>query len=210
MFHAGNRFPTRFFLSLPAILVTAIPATAQELRSNTRGLLLGVNVHGSSLKVEEGSRESGGGVGVTAGWGISRQVAVFLHGDVVNVDITDPEIPGSYSVGVGEIGARISFRTSEDRFIPHITAALAVQRATASLDLTPTLSTEVEIRGPAFTLGGGFSYFFTPAIAVDVSLFVTSGRFTEVRFGDLTADIGDLDSQAARFNVGLLWFPMLP
>jgi hypothetical protein len=210
MFHAGNRLLRRVLLSLPAVVVVALPGTAQEVRSNTRGLVLGANVHGSSLKVEEGSRESGGGVGITAGWGVSRQVAIFFHGDIVKMDITDPEIEGDYSIGVAELGVRLSLRSAEDRFIPHITAAIAAQRATASVEIAPSIGTDIEIRGPAFTLGGGFAWFFTRTAAFDLSLLLTSGRFNEIRFGNLSADIGDLDSQAARLNLGFLWFPLLP
>lgn len=194
---------------LPCLL-DATPATARQARSNTRGLLLGVNAAGGSLKVEEGDSESGGGGGITVGWGVSRMIAIFLRGDIARVDITDPDVEGSYSVGIADLGVRISFRAPEDRFIPYITAAFSAQRATAEVFFTPTIGSDISIRGPGFTLGGGFMHFFAEQIALDVSLLLTSGRFTEVQIGSVSADIGDLDSQAARLDIGLAWFPLVP
>jgi hypothetical protein len=198
------------FAALLAVFVGTIPAQAQQARSNTRGLLLGLNFTGASAKVEEGERESGGGGGLTLGWGVSRTVAVFLRGDVTKVDITDPEVEGSYSVGIADIGVRLSFRQPEDRFIPYIVAALSAQRATAEVFFIPTVSSEIEISGPGFTLGGGFSHFLTEQFALDLNLLLTSGRFNEIQIGSVSAEIGDLDSQAARLNVGIAWFPVLP
>lgn len=197
------------FAALLPMLASPRPAEAQA-RSNTKGLLIGLNATGASAKVEDGDRESGGGGGLTVGWGVSRMVAIFLRGDVTKVDITDPDIEGSYSFWVGDLGVRISFREPEDRFIPYITAAFSAQGGTAEIFFTPTLSSEVEISGPGFTLGGGFSHFLTEQFALDVNLLLTSGRLTEVRVGSISGEIPELDTQAARLNVGIAWFPILP
>jgi opacity protein-like surface antigen len=198
------------FAMLLAAIAAASPLQAQQARSNTRGLLIGLNVTGANAKVEDGDREAGGGGGITVGWGVSRMVAIFLRGDIAKIDISDPDIEGSYSVGIADLGVRISFREPEDRFIPYITAALSAQRGTAEIFLTPTISSDIEISGPGFTLGGGFSHFLTEQLALDVHLLLTSGRLTEIQIGSITGEISELDTQAARLNVGIAWFPVLP
>ena len=211
MFEA-KRVTTAVLIGAAALLpclLDAAPAAAQNARSNTRGLLIGANATAGSLKVEEGDTESGGGGGITVGWGISRMIAVFLRVDAAKYDITDPEIDGSYGVGIVDLGVRISFREPKDRFIPYITAAFSAQRASAEVFFTPTVSSDISINGPGFTLGGGFMHFLAEQIALDVNLLLTSGRFTEVQVGSVSAEIGDLDSQAARLNLGLAWFPLV-
>ncbi|HUF67122.1 MAG TPA: hypothetical protein VMM79_00625 [Longimicrobiales bacterium] len=207
----ATRVRTRMIGCIAAMLAIpfiASPALAQDARSNTRGLLLGLNASGASARVEDGQRESGGGAGLTIGWGVSRQVTIFLRSDVTKVDITDPDIEGNYSVGIADIGVRISFRDAGDRFIPFIVAAFSAQRAAAEVFFTPTVSSDIEISGPGFTIGGGFSHFFVEQLALDVSVLLMAGRFNQIRIGSLTADIGDLDSQATRLNVGLAWYPI--
>ena len=203
-----RRRPLLALVGLMFAVLLSVPAAGQDLRSNTRGLLLGINLGGGSLKVENGDAQSGGGGGLTLGWGISRQVAIILRGDVANYEITDPDIEGSYGVGVADLGVRISFGAEERMFLPFIIAALSVH--TAAADVTTPVNARIEISGPGFTLGGGFNHYFNPRLALDVGLLLTSGRFDSITIGSISADIGKLDSQVARLIVGLNWFPVTP
>jgi hypothetical protein len=199
-------------LALPANLLTALlvtaPLAAQEVRSNTQGLVLGVNFNGSSLKVEDGDSESGGGGGFLVGWGVSRRVALFFRGDLGNMTISNPEIDGEYILAFGELGVRVTLGGPQRRFVPYVMGAFTGMSASADIFIGPLVSTNVEVRGGGFTVGGGFHHYFTPTLALDAQLLLTGGEFSEVEVGTLSTDIDALEASAARLNIGLAWYPL--
>jgi len=182
-------------------------ARAQEARSQTQGLLLGFSLTGSSLEVEDGERESGGGGGLMAGWGVSRSVTLFLRGDLTSIDISSPEIFGTYGLILIDLGTRITFSGPERQFVPNITLAVTGITASADIRVTPVLSTNVKVTGGGFTVGGGFQHYFTPGLALDLQALLTIGSFSEVEIGDRTREIDKLDATAGRFTAGLSWHP---
>lgn len=186
--------------------VGASGATAQDVRSQTRGLILGANLSSASLEVEGGNREEGGGGGFIVGWGLSDRVALFLRADAASIEVSNPDIDGEYTLAIVDLGARYSFRGPEHRFIPYIAGALSGMTASAEVYATPILSSDVALRGGGLTLGGGFDYFFNRSLALDVQLLFTGGAFNEVKVGRLTTEIDGLDANAARLNLALTWF----
>jgi len=188
------------------VLAGASQVDAQQARSQTRGLILGVNLSSASLEVEDGDREQGGGGGFIVGWGFSDRFAVFLRGDAASIDVSNPQIDGEYTLAIVDLGVRYSFRGPEHRFIPYVVGAFSGMTASAEIFLTPVLSSDVELRGGGLTLGGGFNWFFNPSLALDVQLLFTGGQFTEVKVGRLSSEIDGLDASAGRLNLALTWF----
>src|SRR5690606_38577187 len=133
-----------------AAAVAAAPA--QDVRSTTEGFVLGVNLNSSSLEVEDGERETGGGGGIFLGYGVSRRVAMFLKVDAAAIELSNPDIDGDYTLGIADLGARFSFREPEHRFIPYAVLALTGMTASAEIFVTPVLSSDVALRGGGLTL----------------------------------------------------------
>ena len=194
--------------TLLSSLTAPLPLNAQEVRSNTKGFLLAPRLTGSSLEVEDGSEESGGGAGLMLGWGVSRRVALFIGADITEIDIRNPDFDGSFFLVQADLGVRVSFRSPEHKFVPYAVGALTGMAAAADVQLTPFTKTEVELTGGGLTLGGGFNYFFIPTLALDVQLLGTAGSFTDLRIGSVTSDIDDIDATAGRFTLGLTWYPI--
>jgi len=187
---------------------TAGPAHAQSVRSETRGLLLGAHLSSTSLEIEDGDRETGGGGGLMIGYGVSRRVAIYLGVTGTRVRVSNPDIGDEYTLGQADLGVRVSFRGPEDRFIPYFVAAVTGMSAKADIPIGNGATVEGEMRGGGLTLGGGFSHYFNPSLALDVSLLLTGGRFTELRFGPISAEIPDeLEANAGRLTIGLNWSP---
>jgi hypothetical protein len=163
---------------------------------------------GASLETENGEQESGGGVGLSLGWGISRRVALFVGGDITEVDINNPDFDGSFFFVMLDLGVRVSFRAPEHKLVPYAVVALTGMAANADVRLTPFTSSEVELTGGGLTLGGGVQYFVIPTLALDAQLLGTGGSFSEIRIGSVSSDIDEVDATAGRFTIGITWFPV--
>jgi len=191
-----------------ALAGLASPADALQLRSETRGFMIGAHASSTSLEIEDGDRETGGGGGITVAYGVSRRVALFLGLTGTSIRVSNPAIGDEYTLGQADLGVRVSFRQPEDRFIPYVVAALNGMTASADVEMGNGVTVDAEMRGGGLTLGGGFSHYFSPAWALDVSLLLTGARFTELQFGPFSAQIpDDLDASAGRLTVGLNWLP---
>jgi len=191
-------------------LAGPVRVSAQDSRSNTRGLVLSAGFSGVSLEVETGDAQTGSGGHLLAGYAPSRLVSIFLRGDVARVDIDVADIDGSYNLIFADLGIRFSIGSGQHTFVPYLVAAFTGQSAKASIPVTPLLKSDVSINGAGFTLGGGFDVFFTRTLALDLGVLLTSGRFSEVSVGSLSSNIDSLDSRAARVTLGLSWFPVIP
>jgi hypothetical protein len=183
-------------------------ASAQLFQSETEGLLIGFNIAGGSLEVENGDRyESGGGGGLTLGWGVSRRVALFLRGDLATMKINNPDFEGDYGLIMIDLGARVGFGGPEKRFVPYLVGALTGMTAAATIQVSPVLETEAKLTGGGLSLGGGFQYYFRPSVALDTQLLLSSGVFTKFELGTMSTEIDELDASAGRLNIGLTFYP---
>lgn len=198
-----------------ALFAAAAPSLhAQTARSNTRGIMFGAHLNGSALTYEKQDTESGGGAGITMGWGFTPKLQVFLNVDAAKVDIKvspgngqDPDIDvgESYALVHGDIGLRYSFANPSRAFVPYVSAAFSTRAATAEV-----LGEDVSISGPAFTVGGGIQYFFTEKLALDAGLLFSTGKFDTVKIGNVTIDgIDSETSNTTRVNIGVKFFPQI-
>jgi len=217
-------FTTHLFAAVPrlghaAVLLTLIAgmlagtapgAHAQDgerpVKSNTERLFLQVTLDAQSVDYREeafSETDSGGGLTLRAGWGVSPLVTLYagVTGATIDGD-TNGITDDAYSFGGGELGVRLNFRSGRS-LIPYANVALRGVAATED-DL------DLEFRGGGITLGGGVAYYVTPAIAIDAGLHFGGGRFNEVQVGDLTADIDsdDFGYGEGRLSFGLSFYPL--
>jgi hypothetical protein len=79
------RFAVAALVALPAMPAFASAQAPGQIRSNTRGLMLGGHVNGSSLTFEDEDTESGAGAGFRAGWGFTPKLALFVNVDAAKL-----------------------------------------------------------------------------------------------------------------------------
>jgi hypothetical protein len=188
-------------------LVAAAPAAAQSAeaplaRSTTRGFALGAHLNGSSIQLggSGSDAESGGGIGLMLGYGVSNRITLFARTDVAEVDYTGVE--GSYTLAHVDLGARYSFASAARSLRPYVEASLQGAGVTDEIE-----GDDVSISGGGFGIGGGLEYFFNPKLALDVGLGVTGGNFSNAKVNGESVEDIDEDFTSSRFNIGISWHP---
>jgi hypothetical protein len=205
----------------PAKQVAAAPSSAPvskhadaaprpPRRTNTSGLMLGLAFDASSIRSDDlNSRtESGPGVAGMIGWGITKNIALALDASGAQISSVD----GNYNLGHADIGARWHF-VNRTAFVPFVDVgyagrALMKRDVTLTDNLGNTSTGTLTYMGAGLSYGGGLEYFITPGIAFGGAFKWTTGRFSQVRFENLTVEDLQLDASSARFNMGFTWYPM--
>jgi len=172
--------------------------------------MLGLSFDASSIRSEDlnSSTESGPGVAGMIGWGITKNIALAL--DMSGAQISS--IDGNYNLGHADIGARWHF-VNRTAFVPFVDVgyagrALMKRNVTLTDALGNTSTGTLTYMGAGLSYGGGLQYFVTPGIAFGGAFKWTTGRFSQVRFENLTVEDLQLDASSARFNMGFTWYPM--
>lgn len=180
------------------LLVAGVaPALGQ---SDTRGLMLGLELGGASWSLEEEEAQGGGGLGLNVGYGLNHRVT--LQAGLAGAYVTPP-VGADYTLGHLDVGAQVHFRSPERSWRPYAQAFLTSVRA----DFGPNeYGPDARVSGGALMLGGGLKYFIRPRLALDADLRFSGGQITHVEAGDLGGDV-ELAMGSARFGLGLAWYP---
>lgn len=191
---------------LVALMVLALSTSAlAQAQSGTEGLFLNGRINGSAIQldVENAVTESGGGIGAMIGYGFTPQFAIYLALDGASIQSESALFSSSYGLGYFDIGARYHFANSQRSWVPYLDAALSGQAVAAEVG-----ADEVEMIGSGFSVGGGILFFLSYPIALDLGLKWTFGNFREATVNGVSTTLEDVGTNAARFTVGLSWFPM--
>ena len=112
-------------------------------------------------------------------------------------DIPFWEDDNNYALSLFELGGRFSFRDVNKKFRPY--ADVALTSTAAVFDNEP----ETSAKGGAISLGGGAQYFLSNVFALDASLMLSPGNFSDIVFANYSADVGDDGGFfATRFSLG--------
>lgn len=172
-----------------------VAADATPARSNTQGLFLRTHLNGIGLSLDQGDAESGGGLGVKAGYGFSRLFTLYLGFDAASME------SGEYSYALVDLGAQLNFGSATSTLIPYLDFALSGQAAVMDM-----YGSNATMSGNGFTLGGGVKYFVSPVLALDAALLATPGAFNQISYQGQSGDV-DFSTSGGRFTLGLSWFP---
>ncbi len=68
---------------------------------------------------------------------------------------------------------------------------------------------DVTVSGGRISLGGGVGFHFSPAWALEGAVQWTGGKFTQVKVGSATEDLGGdaFSATSARVNIGVSFTP---
>ncbi|MEO5509413.1 MAG: outer membrane beta-barrel protein [Longimicrobiales bacterium] len=196
---------TRYAVAVFAAVVAPHTLFAQS-KSQTAGFQANLHINGSAIKPEDEEREKGGGLGLALGYGFNRSFMVFVNVDGANMAPANAAAD-DYGLGHGDLGVRYSFANESRSWIPFIDLAVTARSAVFENvvgDADATLS------GGGLSAGGGVSYFFSRAWAIEGSLHWTGGKFTQVKIGsggyeDLASD--EVKATTARLAVGVSFHP---
>lgn len=179
-------------------------------RTNTSGLMLGLAFDGSRIRSDDlnSTAESGPGAAALLGWGVTKNFAFILDASGARIS----SVNGDYDLAHVDIGGRWHF-VNRSAFVPFVEVGYAGRVATKqdailSDETGNTYTGDLSILGGGISAGGGLEYFVTPGIALGGAFKWTSGKFTQVRFDNVTVDGLEVDATSARFNMGFTWYPM--
>lgn len=175
-------------------------ASSAERWVDTRGFHIGLGLNGSAIRADElsSNTESGGGMHVKLGYGVSSKVSLFAA--VMGASMEG----GDYSLGQFDLGVRGYFPGSS-RWVPSLEGALTGRAMVVDVGM----SDDLEVTGVGFTVGGGIDYYVAPSASLGANLGWTVGKFTDAKLGDTSASLGSESFSAltTRFNIGLTWWP---
>ncbi len=197
-----------------SLLVSSQLAFSQV--SNTEGLFLNIGATNAGLSsdlnlgvngVRVFDRDGGGGVSLKAGYGFSPLFTLYAGYSIAGMERNGTDIPlwrddDQYALSLFELGGRFTFRDDRKKFRPY--ADVALTSTAAVFDNDP----EISAKGGALTLGGGGQYFLSNVFALDASLLLSPGGFSNIVFVNYTTDVGDDGGfLATRFSLGLSVYP---
>jgi hypothetical protein len=206
--HAAVRYTS---LAVAALVAASVSAAAQSngSRSTTQGLMLDLHLNGSSMKVEDGTNESGGGMGVRMGWGFTPRLTAFVGYDRASIESADAQLADKYSLGQVDLGLQYNFANSDRAWRPFVEAAATRRSMYADVTLDDGSTADMSASGLGMSIGGGFQYFFSAPWAISTGLNYTFGSFTKGEMDGVSADLDPaISARGARLNVGLSWHPM--
>jgi opacity protein-like surface antigen len=191
-----------------ALILSPVISSAQK--STSRGLSIGLQALGTSLTVENGDENNGGGLGLRVGYGFNRIVTGFitLDGSTVQIPSTNSFVAGDWTLAHAEVGARFHFANSLRRWVPYLETAIGARSVSidnASVNNSP--AGKVSFNGPALSVGTGMSVFVTRKWAFDAGLRWTGGKFTEIDLGNAALRNLDIEAASFRLGVGVVWWP---
>ena len=204
------------FLGTLMMLLTSV-LMAQS--SNTEGLFLNLGGvatgQSSDLSYDFITRnnlvfdgDQGGGLNLKAGYGFSPLFTLYLGYSISGMERNGADVnplsdeDEKYALSFFELGGRFTFRDSDKKFRPYGDVALA--SVAAVVDDDP----ETSATGGAISLGGGVQYFLSSVFALDASLMLSPGSYSEVKFFNQDAQVNDDKGfSATRFSVGLTVYP---
>lgn len=192
-------------------LVAGAALTAGSLgaQSGTSGFMLNAHLTGTSLAgtVEDADAESGAGFGLAAGYGFNERVTLLLNVDAARMEYEEGEDEdlddGEFDLATADLALRFNFGTPAQKLRPYVTTGFTgVVMGDEAEEL------ELSISGGGITLGGGLEYFFTPSLALDAALNVTTGSFTTVELDDEEEDLdAGIGFNHGRLQLGVTWHP---
>jgi hypothetical protein len=192
-----------FTLSCAGAFPSFTSAQTHDREGSTSGFslgghvaLIGINPHSFDLNGRAtnpaGLTVTGGGV--TGAYGLNEWLTIAVTG-------AGHESEDDRHFAFADIGAQV-FLSRGRRLRPHVDIALTGRRA--EFDVA---AKTIDTRGDGLSLGGGALYFFSKSFAIDAAVLWTPGDLDRYTDGERGKDLGAIGVSAARFLIGVRWFP---
>ena len=173
----------------------AVPAAAQlgygarPVRSDTRGLGIGLQLSGNGVESPDASRTvPGAGLGLTLSYGTSDALSVFARAGA------------GYRSSQVDLGARYRLGSPAAALRPYVEGAMTRFGGVRDNGETDQFRRSW---GTGSTVGAGVEYHFSPRFAADLGAAHLRGRFSA---GPDDADLGQ-KFNSTRVQMGFTWRP---
>ena len=193
-----------------ATLLAATPLAAQGTAlpaSSTKGVFLGFHLNGSAVSGDDLTEdtESGGGLALQLGYGVTPRLAFVLDVTGAALKIQDDDVGFAHI----DLLLRYAFTGPTRRLVPFVEGGLTGRGlAQENADLGNGIAGDVTLTGGGVTVGGGLQFHVTPKVAIGAGLKWTTGEFDRITVDDVSVKDLDIDATSTRFNIGITWYPM--
>ncbi|HEX8360759.1 MAG TPA: outer membrane beta-barrel protein [Longimicrobium sp.] len=182
---------------------SAPPPAPAPRRSPATGFLGLAYTTGAFTPKGGDEQDSGGGAAIDFGVNVSPYIALFIHGDYV--DVTS-DAGDAYGLRHADLGARVYLSPARWRVRPFAEGSGVV----FGMDFTEAGGTETErsLDGFGVSGGAGVQLRFTRTLALEGSYRLMSGSLsTEAVDGDEGELDDPVSGRTRRLQVGLSWIP---
>lgn len=140
---------------------------AQPVRSDARGLGVGVQVNRTGLAEGGGRTVLGAGAGLTVSYGTTDAVSLFARAGT------------GYRSSQLDLGVRYRFGSAAGALRPYLEGAVTTIAASRPVPNPADGEDSVRLWGVGGTVGAGVEYFVSPRLALDLGVTATAGRFQQ-------------------------------
>lgn len=156
-------------------------------KSTLKGLNVGASVHTLGWASDyftflDENAPSGYGGGITAGYGITELFEPYVGFSYTGLGVSDVDV-SSFSMSHLDVGLKVNFLGTIHAWRPFIMAGYTYRMATIRGGNLDGNYSDLSVNGHTPHVGGGISYFFSPALSVFVN-----GSFTINDRNSLTID----------------------
>lgn len=158
-------------VTLACVALLARPADAQSgsgtgaVRSDTRGLGMGVQAGRTGFNQGDGHTVLGAGLDLTASYGVSDALSVFARAGT------------GYRSSHLDAGVRYRFASPAAALRPYLEGGVTVVGATRATPGAEYGEDFLRSRGLGATVGAGVEYYINPRLALDLGVSFSGGRF---------------------------------
>ena len=233
-------FTSRQLLAIAAGCLTLCPAGARLQaqtampRADTRGLMFGAQLVGTTLSAARLNAKNELGSGVMIGYGITPWLTVFTGvdigtGQIDAATVTDydcardcqasaltrparpapvvqPFVSGNYAYQHYDIGMRLTLPSASRAWAPFLTVAGSERRAQVER-ADNNLTPKSDLRGRAATIGAGVQYFIDRRWAFEGGAQYSNGKFNRQKQSGVISRYNVDPTKTIRFTGGVRFYP---
>lgn len=157
-----------------------------------RGFYIGASLQGTSFDLEalNDDSDTGGGIGLKAGYNFNTNFALFLSLDGSSMS---PDEGDEYALAHFDLGAEGRLGNYENSFRPFGRVSLLGMAASGDDD--------VEISGGGIGLGVGLYYFVNNKFAFEIGYTHSWIQINEVKVGSISVEVEE-DARSGRLGLG--------
>ena len=169
-----------------------------EEEIDDKGFYLGASLMGTSFSLDliNDNADTGGGIGIEAGYNFNTNFAVFLSFDGSGMKTEDDD---TYALAHFDLGAEGRLGDYDDSFRPF--ARVSVLGAAAAREGSDG---DIEITGGGLGAGVGLHYFVNPKMAFKLGYTHSWININEVKVGSVSVEV-DENANSGRLGLGFTY-----